>query len=221
MEADMGAAAFKTYAEKIAVEEAAPKTIPDIPPQTQQGAGTVILPDPIVPVSEGLLKAYTEDAVGHPVTHSVPAGRGGRGNAGGRGRGGTPTGPFQEDIKISINVQAMTYTVATINAKAGDAVRITLTNNGDVLHNVVVIRPGSIDTVGAQVEAMAKVPLAEEHSYLPSTPDILFWMKLVETDKTGTLEFYAPNQPGDYPYLCTFPGHWQTMRGVLHVTAAN
>ena len=66
-------------------------------------------------------------------------------------------------------------------------------------------------------EAMAKVPNAEERSYLPSTPDILFWMKLVELNQTGTLEFYAPQQPGDYPFLCTFPGHWQTMRGILHV----
>ncbi len=86
-------------------------------------------------------------------------------------------------------------------------------------HNVVLIRPGQIDVVGAQVEAMAKVPNAEERSYLPPTPDILFWMKLVETNQTGTLTFYAPAQPGDYPYLCTFPGHWQTMRGVLHVVA--
>ena len=113
----------------------------------------------------------------------------------------------------------MTYSVSSITAKPFDAVRITLTNNGDVQHNVVLIRPGQIDVVGAQVEAMAKVPNAEERSYLPPTPDILFWMKLVETNQTGTLEFYAPAQPGDYPYLCTFPGHWQTMRGVLHVVA--
>ena len=121
------------------------------------------------------------------------------------------------DVKININVAAMTYSVDHINAKPNDAVRITLTNNGDVLHNVVLIRPGSIDTVGAQVEAMAKVPNAEERSYLPPTPDILFWMKLVELGQTGTLEFYAPAQPGDYPFLCTYPGHWQTMRGILHV----
>ena len=227
MEADMGTAPFKAYGEKIAVDEATPKPPVNILSQTQQGAGTVIPPDPIIPVPEGLMRAYTEDVVGHPVVRAVANGFGGGGGGGGRGgsgrggagrgRGGTPTGPFQEDVKININVQAMTYSVSTINAKVGDAIRITLTNNGDVQHNVVLIRPGSIDTVGAQVEAMAKVPNAEERSYLPPTPDILFWMKLVETNQTGTLAFYAPNMPGDYPYLCTFPGHWQTMRGVLHV----
>ncbi len=215
MRADMGDAAFKDYAAKAAKEETTPKPAAVIPTQTQQGAGTVIPPDPIVPVADGILHAYVEDIVG-PIVRPAPP-QGGRG-AGGRGRGGPVVGPFQE-VSISINQSAMTYTVSSITAKPNDAIRITLTNNGDVLHNVVIIQPGSIDRVGAQVEAMAKVPLAEEHSYLPSTPDILFWMKLVETNKTGTLEFYAPARPGDYPFLCTFPGHWQTMRGVLHVVA--
>ena len=219
MAADMGAAPFKSYAAKIAKDESTPKPAPQILGQTQQGANTVIPPDPVVPVAEGLLRAYVEDIVG-PIVRPPPA-QGGRGSGGGggRGRGGTPPGPFQVDVKMNINVAAMTYSVDSINAKPGDAIRIALTNTGDVLHNVVLIRPGSIDVVGAQVEAMAKVPNAEERSYLPPTPDIMFWMKLVETGKTGTLEFYAPNQPGDYPYLCTFPGHWQTMRGVLHVSA--
>jgi plastocyanin len=31
------------------------------------------------------------------------------------------------------------------------------------------------------------------------------------------IEFTAPSAPGDYPYVCTFPGH-STMRGILKVT---
>jgi putative membrane-bound dehydrogenase-like protein len=217
MQADMGATQFKDYAAKIAKDEETPKPPPVIPTQTQQGANTIIPPEPIVPVEEAMMHAYVEDIVG-PIVRP-PANGGGRGAGAGRGRGprGTPTGPFAEDVKISINVAQMTYSVSSIDAKPNDAIRITLTNNGDVQHNVVLIRPGSLATVGAQVEAMAHVPNAEERSYLPSTPDIMFWMKLVETGQTGTLEFYAPPQPGDYPFLCTFPGHWQTMQGVLHV----
>lgn len=218
MKTDMGDAAFQEYAQKIKKEEETPKPPMNILSQTQQGANTIIPPDPIVPAAEGILRAYVEDIVG-PINRP-PADNSGRGGAGrGRGRGGAPTGPFAQDVRIGINVAQMTYTVSSITAHPNDAIRITLTNNGDVLHNVVLIRPGSIDTVGAQVEAMAKVPNAEERSYLPPTPDILFWMKLVELGQTGTLTFYAPPQPGDYPYLCTFPGHWQTMRGVLHVVA--
>ena len=29
--------------------------------------------------------------------------------------------------------------------------------------------------------------------------------------------FDVPNQPGEYPYVCTFPNHWRTMNGVMHV----
>ncbi|MFM8581977.1 MAG: hypothetical protein ACKOFW_10790 [Planctomycetaceae bacterium] len=30
----------------------------------------------------------------------------------------------------------------------------------------------------------------------------------------------APMEPGEYPYLCSFPGHWMVMNGVLQVDAA-
>ena len=31
------------------------------------------------------------------------------------------------------------------------------------------------------------------------------------------ITFTAPAAPGSYPYICTFPGHWRIMRGVLVV----
>jgi azurin len=31
------------------------------------------------------------------------------------------------------------------------------------------------------------------------------------------LEFQAPTEPGDYPFVCTFPGHHLLMRGVVKV----
>ena len=32
-----------------------------------------------------------------------------------------------------------------------------------------------------------------------------------------SLRFVAPTEPGEYPYLCTYPGHWVIMRGVMVV----
>jgi azurin len=29
--------------------------------------------------------------------------------------------------------------------------------------------------------------------------------------------FRAPDKPGRYPFLCTFPGHWMVMNGVMIV----
>jgi azurin len=40
---------------------------------------------------------------------------------------------------------------------------------------------------------------------------------LIDHGKEQVIEFTAPTKPGDYPYVCTFPGHHLLMRGVLHV----
>ena len=41
--------------------------------------------------------------------------------------------------------------------------------------------------------------------------------RLLNHKETQVLEFTAPTTPGDYDYLCTFPGHWRMMRGVMKV----
>jgi len=35
--------------------------------------------------------------------------------------------------------------------------------------------------------------------------------------QTITVQFRAPSEAGAYPYVCTFPGHWRLMNGVLTV----
>ena len=35
--------------------------------------------------------------------------------------------------------------------------------------------------------------------------------------RVHVLRFKAPTEPGIYPYLCTFPGHWVVMRGQMIV----
>jgi uncharacterized protein len=39
----------------------------------------------------------------------------------------------------------------------------------------------------------------------------------VNAESSYTLTFIAPAQVGDYPYVCTFPGHWSIMNGVMKV----
>ena len=43
---------------------------------------------------------------------------------------------------------------------------------------------------------------------------------LVQPGQSVTVQFRAPSEPGDYPFVCTFPGHWRVMNGVLRVRAA-
>ena len=43
--------------------------------------------------------------------------------------------------------------------------------------------------------------------------------KLESYENTTTTElFTAPSKPGDYDYVCTFPGHAMLMKGILRVT---
>lgn len=182
----------------------------------------------MAPVGENLLHAYVEDIVG-PITRPAPptggvraggngAGRGGNfGQVGGGGRGGTaPTGT-PVVIEMSTVLEDMTYSVKNFSVKPGAWVRIVLTNKDEMPHNLVYVRPGSVEEVGELINIMAKATDAAERSYIPPSQDVLVWSNMVEPGQKGTLEFIAPTTPGDYPYLCTFPGHWKTMQGIMKV----
>ena len=53
--------------------------------------------------------------------------------------------------------------------------------------------------------------------YIPKTENVLFHTKMVPPIAGETLRFLAPKTPGAYPYICTFPGHWTIMKGVMVV----
>jgi azurin len=61
-------------------------------------------------------------------------------------------------------------------------------------------------------------PTAMARHYIPDTADVLASTPLVNPSETSEITFTAPTTPGSYPYVCTFPGHWRLMQGVLIVT---
>jgi azurin len=56
-----------------------------------------------------------------------------------------------------------------------------------------------------------------EKNFFPALSGVLFATPLVNTGKSYRLHFQAPAQPGDYPVICSFPGHWQVMQGIMRV----
>ena len=54
-------------------------------------------------------------------------------------------------------------------------------------------------------------------NYVPNTPKVLHHSKLMLPGSSETLYFIAPDKPGDYMYVCSFPGHYLSMRGILRV----
>jgi azurin len=121
------------------------------------------------------------------------------------------------ELTVSVIRGQMKFSVPTFSAKPGQRVRLTLTNPDEMQHNLVVVKPGTAEAVGVLSDAMARTPDAAERNYIPPTPDVVSATKLVDPGEAFTLEFVAPRQTGDYPYLCTFPGHWRVMQGTMKV----
>ena len=116
----------------------------------------------------------------------------------------------------------LAYDKTELTAKAGSRVSLTLNNTQSTTeqpHNFVLVKPGKIEAVGALATAMITDPKALEKNYIPEpSTDILAHCPLVPPGTSRTVEFVLPSEPGDYPFLCTFPGHWLQMRGIFHVT---
>jgi azurin len=124
--------------------------------------------------------------------------------------------PVTINVKVVPNVIQFNKKLLTV--KAGQKVTITLENPDVMQHNMVIIKPGTLQKVGAAADALARDPNGAQKQYVPRMPEVLWFIKLLNPDEEGSMQFTAPSQPGDYPFVCTFPGHWRIMNGILRVT---
>ena len=114
----------------------------------------------------------------------------------------------------------MLFDVTEFTVPAGRPVEIQIDNRDVMPHNVVITRPGGLEDVGRMAEAMAEEnPLrAERSEYVPRrSSKLLFASRLIAPGEAGQLTFLAPQLPGRYPFVCTFPGHWILMNGIMTV----
>ena len=85
-------------------------------------------------------------------------------------------------------------------------------------HNLVVVALGAREEVGRAAEEMAAEPGAWEKGYIPDSGKILESTRLLMPGESELLAFNAPGKSGNYEIVCTFPGHWRTMYGVMSVS---
>jgi azurin len=84
-----------------------------------------------------------------------------------------------------------------------------------MLHNVVITAPGSATLVGEQA---IKLGLdGQKLQYVPKSDLVLFHTNLLQPNQSETIYFTAPDKTGDYEFVCTYPGHYMVMRGVIKV----
>ena len=114
-------------------------------------------------------------------------------------------------------ISGLKYDKTLIKAKPGEAVILKLVNVDAMPHNLVIVKPGTTKKVGDASFKMLNDPKAGEKDYVPDLPDVLHFVPVIDPNKQHSLHFSTPEQPGDYPFICTFPGHWMAMQGILKV----
>lgn len=111
----------------------------------------------------------------------------------------------------------MKYDRTDVYVEAGKPVELIFDNIDIMPHNLLIARPGSLQKVGLEAEKMTADPDAFTKHFAPKIPEVLAFTKLLQPRDRDALTFSVPSEPGDYLFICTFPGHWRTMNGVLHV----
>ena len=114
-------------------------------------------------------------------------------------------------------ISGLKYDKTLIEAKANEPMALTLKNVDVMPHNLVIVSPGSARKVGDASFKMLSDPKAGDKNYAPDLSEVLHVIPVIEPGKRHVLHFRAPKKPGDYPFLCTFPGHWMAMNGILRV----
>ena len=118
-------------------------------------------------------------------------------------------------------LNTLKFSKESITVKPGEKVTIKLVNNSKLpasamAHNWILL------TMSASAQKVDEAGLnAKDNGYVPTGMDdqILAHTGLVAGGESDTVTFTAPDKPGDYEYICTFPGHFQAgMKGTLTVS---
>lgn len=113
--------------------------------------------------------------------------------------------------------EAMKYSPAEFTVPAGATVELIFENVDAMQHNWVLGTLGSQEKIGLAADKMITAADGAAKNYIPAMPEVLAYTPLVESDGRVKVVFKAPTVPGNYPFLCTFPGHWRIMNGIMKV----
>ena len=115
---------------------------------------------------------------------------------------------------------SMKYNLTRIEVKAGQDVKVILTNTGSMpkaamAHNWVLLKKGTDGK--AYTDAAV---LAQATEYIPAAlaDQVIIHTKMIGARQNDEITFKAPTEPGEYPFVCTFPAHYLSgMHGVMVV----
>src|SRR5690606_12574045 len=125
-------------------------------------------------------------------------------------------GPEGRVLKIAAT-EGLQFTEKRLVAKRGERITLVFENPDAMPHNWALLKQGMLATIGDVLAKEIADPAAASRQYIPEHDAVLAYTDILEPKATARIHFTAPTEPGDYPYVCTFPGHWQVMNGVLKV----
>jgi azurin len=110
----------------------------------------------------------------------------------------------------------MTFDKTKLTAPAKSQVHLVFKNNAKLEalpHNWVLVHEKTEARVAADGLA-----LGVDAGYIPTSDDVIASTPLAPPKGQSEVTFTAPKYPGDYPFICTVPGHYLSMKGVFTVT---
>ncbi|NQV25579.1 MAG: HEAT repeat domain-containing protein [Rhodopirellula sp.] len=125
-------------------------------------------------------------------------------------------------VRISCVPERMRFTVEQFVTQPGQPVKIVFANPDATDHNFVIVQPDALAEVGMAANAMARDPKNANSDFIPDDKRSLILQASPMIGPTRkslvhVLRFTAPAESGVYPFVCTFPGHWVIMNGVMVV----
>tara|TARA_R110002073_G_scaffold65408_35_gene163541 strand:+ start:1232 stop:3181 length:1950 start_codon:yes stop_codon:yes gene_type:complete len=120
-------------------------------------------------------------------------------------------------VRIRAVEEEMRYDIPYFAVEAGRPVQIVLENHDLMPHNLVVTAPGALKEVAQTGAVVGSSGGWKNLPFVPELESVLAASQMVQPDQTDRITFDAPTEPGEYPYVCTFPQHWYRMYGVMVV----
>ena len=120
-------------------------------------------------------------------------------------------------IRISAVPNQLAFSPSEIRLRAGKKITLTFDNPDLQIHNLVIVKPGSGERVGQLADQMAQDPDALKRQFVPDSEDVIWSTSLVNGKGTFEGQLEVPKVPGTYPFICSFPGHWRVMKGLMVV----
>jgi azurin len=129
-----------------------------------------------------------------------------------------PGEPAEVTLELTGNDQ-MKFSVERFEVDAPAVVTVTLENVGSMPkvsmgHNLVLLKQG-VDVLEFASECLSSGAVAE-NDFLPEQVrgQALAWTKVLGPNERDSFVVEI-DEPGSYPYVCTFPGHFVNMKGVI------